>query len=64
MSVNIDNLMTEYADKSNKLNEVYKLINNALYFNDMKSRNFYNLIYEIAKVLDKNDEELGSNYIE
>lgn len=47
-----------------KLNLIWKEINNAYYFGDMKKRNFYNLIHEVAQIIKPNYEEIGKKFIE
>ena len=49
-----------------KLNSIWKVINNALYFGDIKKRNFYNLIHEVAEIInpDYEAEDIGTKYLE
>lgn len=47
-----------------KLELIWKEINNAYYFGDMKSRNFYNLIHEVAEIIKPNYQEIGRKFIE
>lgn len=61
--INNENLLEEYSNKCQKLNKIYNVVNNTLYFNDVKSKIFYDFIFEIADILERNDNELGLKYI-
>ena len=47
-----------------KLEKIYTIVNNYLYFKDMKTRNFYNMIWEIYEVFKVEDNNFGEKYIE
>lgn len=49
-----------------KLQEIWSLINNAKFLNDIRPRSFYNLIHEIAEVIEPgyDGDEFGKNYID
>lgn len=53
----------QIKQEHNKLNKIYKLINNMLYFQDIRVRTCYNLIYEIADVLECDKGELGKKFM-
>lgn len=64
-------MLKEIVDNAPTINEpgiklelIWKEINNAHYFGDMKSRNFYNLIHEVAEIIKPNYEEIGKKFIE
>lgn len=63
-----DELLEEYENKCRQLAEIKKEINHANYFGICKSpeRLFYNLIADIAKILeiDEDDEEFWNGFIE
>lgn len=46
-----------------KLDLIWKEINNAYYLADMKPRNYYNTIHEIAKIIKPDYEEIGKEFI-
>jgi len=47
-----------------KLSRIWREINNAYYFADIRKRTFYNLIHEIAEIIKPNYEEIGKEFIE
>lgn len=59
--VEIKNIRDE---NEKKLKEIWKLVNNAYYLKDMKERNFYNLIHDIADTINPGYEEIGVGYLE
>lgn len=60
----LEKLASESLKMEDKLRKIWREINNAHYFSDMKSRNFYNLIHEIANIIKPGYEEIGKEYIE
>lgn len=53
-------------ENERKLKEIWNLINNAKYLSDIRPRSFYNLIHEIAEVIepDYDGDELGKDYLD
>lgn len=66
MPINYDKLLIGYGEKSKKLNDIHKEINNVKYFGLCQSteRILWNLIHEIAVILEVDEDELGVGYIE
>jgi len=64
--INHDKLLVGYGEQSTKLNAIHKEINNVKYFGLCQSteRILFNLIHEIAVILEADEDELGEKYIE
>jgi len=61
-----DSLLTEYEKSTEKLTKIHKEINNVKYFGECQStsRILWNLVYDIARILEVDEDELGKEFIE
>ena len=66
MGINYDKLLEGYAEKCKKLNGIRREINNVKYFGICQDpeRILWNLVHDIAVILETEDEELGLAYWE
>jgi len=60
----LERIATTTNELEAKLNLIWKEINNAYYLGDMKKRNFFNLIHEVAEIIKPDYEEIGREFIE
>lgn len=58
--------LLENSLKCEKLNQIHKEINNVKYFGLCQSteRILWNLVYDIARILEVDEDELGKEFIE
>jgi plasmid rolling circle replication initiator protein Rep len=66
MTINYDKLLEGYSQNCKKLNDIHKEINNVKYFGLCQSteRILWNLVYDIAEILEVDEDELGLDYWE
>lgn len=66
MPINYDKLLIGYAENCTRLNKIHKEINNVKYFGLCQSteRILWNLVHEIAEILEVDEDELGNRYME
>ena len=66
MPINYEKLLEGYSENCTKLNKIQREINNVKYFGICQSseRILWNLVHEIAEILEVDENELGLKYWE